>query len=113
MMSGVIKRLPRCTSVLRNAVAQFGKRVGALVGRDRFRQVYETKTRAGIRVTASLPGGTITCGGKTDDGRGRQILRVTEGTGRFANATGTCEATPAPRNPYGADSLNVYRLQLP
>lgn len=101
------------TSVLRNAAAQFGKRVGARVGSDRFREVLESATVSSIRVTASLPGGTITCRGKRYADRSRATLRVTGGTGRFADAAGTCEASAAPRNPYGADSLNVYRLQLP
>jgi hypothetical protein len=98
---------------LRNAVAQFGKRAGARVGRDSFREVFTSDTASSIRVTATLPGGTITCRGKMDATRNRQVLRIVGSTGKFARATGACEATPAPTNPYNADSVNVYRLQLP
>jgi hypothetical protein len=101
------------TSVLRNAAAQFGKRVGARVGSDRFRQILDSPTASTFHVTATLPGGTITCRGKMDATRNRAVLRVTGGIGTFAHATGTCESSPAPTNPYNADSINVYRLQLP
>jgi hypothetical protein len=101
------------TSVLRNAAAQFGKRVGARVGSDRFREILDSPTAGTIRVTATLPGGTLTCRGTMDVTRNRAVLRVSGGTGKFAHATGHCEASPAPTNPYGADSINVYRLQLP
>ena len=101
------------TSQLRNAVAQFGRPKGAVVGRDAFRAVYTSAGVATLRVTVTLPGGTIKCSGTVYDDRSRNVLRVTAGTGSFARATGTCSASPAARNPYGADSLNVYRLQLP
>jgi hypothetical protein len=101
------------TSVLRNAAAQFGKRVGARVGSDRFREIFDSPTASTIRVTATLPGGTLTCRGKMDATRTRAVLRVIGGTGTFARATGTCEASPASTNPYRADSINVYRLQVP
>ena len=101
------------SSSLRNAVAQFGKPRGALVGSDRGRLDLLTPTTSGARVVATLPGGSIAYGGGWKNGADRQVLRVVGGTGRFAKATGTCVVTRAPRNPYGADSLNVFTLQLP
>jgi hypothetical protein len=101
------------SSVLRNAVAQFGKAKGAVVGRDRWRSEAESANVAAFRVTATLPGGTISCRGRVDFRRARLILRVVAATGVFARASGTCEATRAPKNPYGADSLNAYKLAIP
>jgi hypothetical protein len=101
------------SSILRNAVAQFGKAKGAVVGRDQYRMVLETPNANGIHVTVTLPGGTLTCQGTLFRNRARQVLRAVQGTGAFAHATGTCEATAAPKNPYGADTLNAYRLQVP
>lgn len=100
-------------SLLINAVAQFTKPNGAVVGRDHFRAVYSTASVATVSVTATLPGGTISCQGKSYTNRARVVLRVVGATGAFASATGTCEATKAPQNRYGADSLNVHRLQIP
>jgi hypothetical protein len=118
----VLDKLPKGTSkgdvivggsLLINAVAQFTKPNGAVVGRDHFRAVYATASVATMSVTATLPGGTISCEGKIYTDRARIVLRIVGATGVFARATGTCEATKAPKNRYGADSLNLYRLQIP
>jgi hypothetical protein len=101
------------SSVLRNAVAQFGKPRGVLVGRDQYRIVVETPNIAAIRVTVRLPGGTFTCRGRLFHNRTRQVLQAVSGAGTFAHATGLCTATSAPKNRYGANALNVYMLQIP
>src|SRR5512146_2149423 len=49
------------SSVLRNAAAQFGRAKGDVVGRDRWRSDAESANVAAFRVTATLPGGTISC----------------------------------------------------
>jgi hypothetical protein len=94
---------------LRNAVAQFGEPKGALVGRDRWRFVLTSKTLAVASVTASLPGGSISCRGLSDEKSKVDVLRVTGATGVFKGATGTCESSQGP----GDQSLNTYRLTLP
>ena len=91
---------------LRNAVPQFGKPKGAVVGKDTYRLVFRGAHVAAISVTATLPGGTIRCGGTFDDRRRFQLIRVVGGTGSFAAVTGTCEARPS-----GSATLNIYRLR--
>ena len=98
-------------SVLRNKVPQFGKGTGAVVGHDHWRAVLESRNLAVVRVRATLPGGTITCRGRAPSNR-PQVLRVVEATGVYARAGGICESRAAPRNLYGADSVNVYRLRF-
>ena len=96
-------------SVLRNAVAQFGKPKGALVGSDTGTYTVVSLTQGDVKVTTRLPGGTVRAAGRT--GRERvQVIRVTGGTGDFANARGTVEVRSL-----GSDTraLNVYRLRLP
>ena len=93
---------------LRNAVAQFGKARGAVVGRDTYRIAFDTATAGPITVKAFLPGGTIRCAGTYSARRSVVVIRVAGGTGDFAGATGTCEARPA-----GTATLNVYRLKIP
>lgn len=66
-----------------------------------------------VFLTATFPGGTLTCLGKAQVNRPVTTLRVVAGSGSFKGATGVCEARPAPKNQYGADSVNVYRLQIP
>ena len=63
-----------------------------------------------VRVTATLPGGTIRSSGKDRLGPD-PALRVTGGTGRFAGARGVVEVRLLDARTRRA--LNVYRLQLP
>lgn len=103
----------RSDSLLRNAVVQFGKHKGAAVGRDTARGVLESNTLATLSVKATLPGGTISCRGKSHKGVATTTLRIVGGTGVFARATGTCEETPPPKNPYRADAFDTYTLRIP
>jgi hypothetical protein len=93
---------------LRNAVAQFGKPKGAVVGRDRYRLVFATAYTGTASVTATLPDGTIRCRGPYDLRRPSVTLRAVGGTKAYAGATGTCEARSS-----GRTTLNVYRLRVP
>lgn len=95
-------------AILRNAVAQFGRPKGAVVGSDTATFTLVSPTRLDVKVTVKLPGGTLRAAGRI---RGPQskTLRVTGGTGAFENARGTAEV----RNISGERALNVYRLQLP
>jgi hypothetical protein len=100
----------RARSILRNAVAQFGRPKGTVVGRDVGVVTMVASTEGNTKVTATLPGGTIRSSGK-DTGLPNQPLRVTGGTGRFAGAHGVVEVRLLDlRTRRG---LNVYRLQLP
>ena len=84
-----------------------------MVGSDRYRLTVRTPSTAHVVATTTLPGGTITCSGIFRAGRLVQVLRVTAATGAFAKASGTCSAAVAPRNPYGADTLDVFKLRVP
>jgi len=99
------------SSRLRNAVAQFGKPKGALVGLDRYRYVFVSLHTAAIDVTATLPGGTIRCRGQIDDRLTVQLLQVVSGTLAYARTKGTCEARPLTKNETDPRTLNTYRLK--
>jgi len=75
--------------------------------------VVETPKVAVIRVTVTLPRGTITCRGRLYHCRIRQVLQVVSRSEAFAHASGLCTATSAPENRYGANALNLYMLQIP
>jgi hypothetical protein len=96
-------------STLRNAVKQFGRAKGAVVGHD-----YEVITLASANVgtvTAKvyLPGGTLRVRGRWTYGGSALTVPVVGGTGRYANARGTSYV----RDLSGNRSLNVYRLRIP
>lgn len=98
------------TSVLRNAIRQFGKPSGAVVGRDSYSFRFVSPTEAVIDVRVQLPGGTLRARGRMRISQGDRILvTVTGGTGKFAGARGTGEARTLSPN----ESLNVYRLRFP
>ena len=101
------------SSRLKNATAQFGKRKGAVVGRDRFRLDLSSAEVATMRVTATLPGGTITCRGLINLRRVRNVVRVVGTTGAFAHGRGTCEATGAPKYRPRGEASTTYKLQIP
>jgi hypothetical protein len=98
-------------SILRNAVAQFGRRQGAVVGSDMgVITVTSVKPLRGrIKITVTLPRGTLRVAGNVT--ASFQGAPVVSGTGDFAGARGSVEV----RNlePDGDPALNVYRLRLP
>jgi hypothetical protein len=97
-------------SILRNAVAQFGKAKSATVGSDVGTFTIVAATVSDVKVTTKLPGGTIRSSGRVRDAR-TQAIRVIGGTGIFAGARGTNEVRTL--NAAAGRASNVYRLQLP
>jgi hypothetical protein len=102
-------RIVEATRLL-NAVPQFGKSAGAVVGRDRSTTVFASPTTATTSGVVYLPGGTLTINGrvKPDRRRGGLTVPVTRGTGSFAGARGTLWVVRVP-NPVRV--LNVYTLR--
>ena len=99
------------TDGLTNAVRQFGKARGALIGSDR--AVERLVAGGGVRIegTTKLPGGTLHVSGRLrTDAQGRAIAPVVGGTGRYDGATGTL--TVVNLTSAGNVALNVYRLNL-
>jgi hypothetical protein len=95
-------------SVLRNLVPQFGRPRGAVVGRDSEVGTLVSSRTLVLTGVARLPGGTLKL-------KGRQTLNdlafsipVVGGTGKFANARGTCIVRVR-----GNTVFNTYRLTLP
>lgn len=105
--AGIVGDVVTGTDRLRNAVPQFGKPKGAVVGRARYRTVFETAAVAFVDVTATLPGGTIRARGQADFRRDSNVIRVVGGTGAFAGAKGTVEEKALP----SGQTLNIYRLR--
>jgi hypothetical protein len=100
-------------SVLRNAVAQFGRAKGAIVGRDTWitTVVIPPFGRAEVKGRTILPGGTIGAIGTVTAAQTTGTFRVVGGTGTYANARGTISLRNL--NASGSRGLSVYRLQLP
>ena len=97
---------------LRNAVAQFGRPKGALVGSDvqTITVTSVTPTRARVTVAVTLPGGTLRVAGSVTASN-QTALPVVGGSGDFAGARGTTEVKSLDAD--GDPSLNIYRLRLP
>jgi len=91
---------------LLNVVPQFGRAAGAAVGTEHSSLAITSRTTAVTHGVVSLPGGTITYGGRGRLGSSAPIP-VLGGTGRFAGARGTLTVGG------GASPLNTYRLTLP
>jgi hypothetical protein len=98
-------------SLLRNAIAQFGRPKGAVVGSDTGTITVVSRTLLDNKGVAVLPGGTIRFEGRAADGARALSLGVTGGTGRYAGARGTLEVKAL--TPDGTRTSNVYRLTLP
>lgn len=99
-------------STLRNAVRQFGRARGAVVGSDtgRYTVVSLDPQVITLKLTVKLPGGTLR-GTSRIAGNSAPTIRVVGGTGSFANARGTGEVRAQTGGAQGV--LNIYRLQLP
>lgn len=100
-------------STLRNAVAQFGRPRGAIVGNDTAIFEARSSTHADLVVETNLPGGSLRAEGRIHFGA-KQTYPVTRGRGRFAHARGTGEALALTSRWGGGNRrLKVYRLRLP
>ncbi len=95
-------------SVLRNEVAQLGRRRGARVGRvvATFHVVSPRKARIALELTLSNGALEALGGPSTAPWHGR--LRVVHGTGRFQGARGVGELSQYPDR-----SISIFRLLLP
>lgn len=94
---------------LLNAVPQFGKPAGAVVGHDQGTTVLDSETGGKMTGVTYLPGGTLVVDGriKVDRQRGGFLAPVPRGTGRFKGAKGTIWVVRV-ANPTRV--LNVYTL---
>jgi hypothetical protein len=97
------------TSILRNAVSQFGKAKGARVGRDTYSMTVTTPPRATISVKVTLPDGTMWAKGQGNVTASRFKISIVGGSGAYAGAKGAAES----KGLSGGRSLNVYRVRLP
>jgi hypothetical protein len=98
------------TATLRNAVPQFGRRKGVIVGSDTTVFRIRSRTQADLIVETDLPGGSLRGAGRVRLGP-EQTYRVTGGKGRFAKARGTGESLAL--GPQSSRRLKIYRLRLP
>jgi hypothetical protein len=96
------------TSILRNAVSQFGKPKGARVGTSSFTDIALSSQMVRTDGVARLPGGTLHIRGVAPIGPTVK-LPVVGGTGIYAGATGVVEG----RHLANGDTLDVCRLQVP
>jgi autotransporter-associated beta strand protein len=89
-----------------NAVAQFGKKKGAVIGSDSGTVTFTSAHTATYEGTTTLPGGTLKLRGTvTLLSDGSTVFKVAGGTGKFAGMQGTVTVGPQ-RN----HVLNTYRL---
>jgi hypothetical protein len=98
-------------SQLTNAIPQFGRPKGSVIGQDYSTITYLSATERLVNVQITLPGGGLHLRGKltVDDPEAVVRIPVVSGTRDFAGATGFSEARSAP----GSHTLNIYRLRLP
>ena len=98
-------------SQLRNAVPQFGRPKGSIVGIDYSTITYLSSTERLVSVQITLPGGGLRLRGTLNVSNPDALVRipVIGGTRDFEGATGYSEA----RSASGEQTLNVYRLRLP
>ena len=103
----------RETSTLRNAVAQFDRPKGAIVGSDVWITtiVIPPFGKADVKAATTVPGGTIRAVGTVTATQMTGTFRVVGGTGKYAGARGTLSLRNI--NPSGSRAVIVYRLQLP
>ena len=98
-------------SQLTNAVPQFGRPKGSIIGQDYSTITYLSPTERLVNVQITLPGGGLHLRGtlQVSDPAAVVKIPVISGTRDFAGATGFSEARSAPGN----QTLNIYRLKLP
>jgi hypothetical protein len=103
----------RSRSILRNAVAQFERPQGAVVGSETWitTVVIAPFGKLEVKVVSTLPGGTIRARGTVTAADTTVMLRVVGGTGMYVNARGTLNLRNLTAN--GRRGFGVYRLQLP
>jgi len=93
---------------LLNAVAQFGKKKGATVGKDEGVMTFTSPHAARFLGKATLPNGTLTLQGSVVAVSTTVLeIPVTGGTGAYLGATGVLLVGPGTKR-----SLNVYRLTI-
>lgn len=100
-------------ATLRNAIAQFGRPKGALVGSDTWITtiVVPPFAKADVRATTTLPGGTIRSKGAISVTQTTATFRVLGGAGNYRGARGTIAMRNL--NSSGSRGLAVYRLKIP
>ena len=98
----------RGTSILRNAVRQFGKPKGARVGTSSFVIITLSSQRVRDDAVARFPGGTVHARGV---GRiePNPKVPIVGGTGVYAGATGLVEGRVLP----SGQQLDTFRLHVP
>jgi hypothetical protein len=100
----------RLNAELRNAVAQFGRPKGAIVGYETVIFTWLDRTnRADMTVKSVLPGGCL-FGRAVLRVNSRMTYRISAGTGRFKNASGTGESVEI--GLLGHRRQQLYRLVL-
>jgi hypothetical protein len=97
------------TSVLRNAVPQFGKPKGARVGTSRFVMTALSSRRFRFDGVARFPGGTLRARGAMGEVAGNSTVAIVGGTGLYAGASGLIEGHVL----VSGVQLDVIRLQVP
>jgi hypothetical protein len=97
----------RGAEILRNAVRQFNKPIGANVGSDRYLIFAVAYQKVKVDFVTRFPGGTVHARGVGKPGSGK--VPVVGGTGRYAGATGVAEG----RHLANGKKLNTYRLHIP
>src|SRR5262245_11803283 len=98
----------RGTSILLNAVRQFGKPKGARVGTSRFVETALSPQKLRFDGVSRLPGGTLHARGVMYEVAGNLTVAVVGGTGLYAEASGVIEGHHLP----SGVTLDVARLQV-
>ena len=96
-------------SILQNAMKQFGRAKGTVVGHDYEVITLATATTGTLKAKVYLPGGTLRVRGRWTSRTNAATVQVVGGTGRYANARGTSYVRDLSRK----RSLNVYHLRIP
>lgn len=98
----------RGTSILRNAVPQFGKPKGARVGTSSFLITAVASQRLRTDGIAKFPGGTVHIHGVSEFDP-TPTVPIVGGTGIYAGATGVVEG----RHIAGGATLDIVRMTVP